>query len=352
MRIRHREGAREGLSWLGLVVVLVLIAAAIAAVLADFQEVGLVHVVLLTFVGACYAGSFLAARKLLIDKLASRAEAGWQRLLLWILALLIAVTAGTEIAARSIALMGGDLEESRQNFLPVGFALSAAAMVIDYGYEQLKRRAREFELREERSRRKAIHAELAALQARTDPHFLFNSLNTIAGLIEEDPRKATEALEKLAGIFRYALEGSRAERVSLSEEIGAVTAYLELESIRFGDRFTWRIDIAPDLLDAEVPPLFLQPLVENAVIHGIGPKRGPGRIEIRGRRQEERLHFEVEDDGAGPDSSTIHGSGTALSDLRERMELLYGDAASVVTTRGDRGGFKVRLALPSSPGRT
>lgn len=335
-----------GLSWLSLLVVVLMIALAIAAQLSEYQAVGLANVLALTFIAACYTASYLAVHVLVVEKVEPRAR-GWQIVLVRGAAVVAAVIVGTELAARSMALLGGDVADHRSNYFPVGFAVTAAAAVLDYGYSQLKRRAKEIELREERARRKAIDAELAALRARTDPHFLFNSLNTLAGLIEEDPRKATEFLERLAGLFRYALEGSRRESVPFGDEIRAVRGYLELEATRFGDRFEWNIEVEDGLLELDVPPLFLQPVVENAVIHGVGPKRGPGRISVRAWLGDGRLQIEVEDDGAGMGSSPVRGSGSSMSDLRERLELLYGKDASIVSGRGESGGVRVTIILPA-----
>jgi two-component system, LytTR family, sensor histidine kinase AlgZ len=337
------------LSWLGLLFVLVLVAVAIAAVLADHQEIRFTHVVLLTFVCVCYAGSYIAIHKLLVERLETRIR-GWQVLLLRSVALILAVLIGTELAARGFWFLGTSLEESRRNFFPVGLSVTAAGAILDYGYQQLRRRAREFELREERARRKAIMAELSALRARTDPHFLFNSLNTIVGLIEEDPKKATDVVERLAGLFRYALDGSRRETAPLATEIRAVEAYLEIEAIRLGERFRWQLHVEPGLLDLEVPTLFLLPVVENAVMHGVAPKRGEGRVTVRATSHEGRLRLEVRDDGAGMGNSTVEGSGSSMNDLRERLDLLYGENASLSIADGDSGagsgGVVVTIEIP------
>jgi two-component system, LytTR family, sensor histidine kinase AlgZ len=337
------------LSWLGLLVVLVMVALAIAAVLADHQEIRLTHVALLTFVCVCYAGSYIAIHKLLVERLETRIS-GWQVFLLRSVALLAAVLAGTELAARAFWFLGTSLEESRRNFFPVGFSVTAAGAILDYGYQQLRRRAREFELREERARRKAIAAELSALRARTDPHFLFNSLNTIVGLIEEDPKKATDIVERLAGLFRYALDGSRREKTPLAHEILAVEAYLEIEAIRLGERFRCQLDVDPALLDLEVPTLFLLPVVENAVIHGVAPKRGEGRVSVRATSHEGRLRLEVCDDGGGMGSSPVEGSGSSMNDLRERLDLLYGERASLSIVDAGSGGVVVTIEIPIEEG--
>ena len=349
MKARTTSTKVDLLWWAGLLVILVMIAVAIGAVLSDHQVVGWVHYTLLTGVGGCYAAAFLVAKRFLVTRYEARTTAGWQRLALWLATFLLAVVGGTELAARGVALLGEDVQENRANFFPVGFALTAAAVVIDYGYEQLKRRAREFELREERLRREALRAELSALQARTDPHFLFNALNTLAGLIEEDPARASDMLERLAGVFRYALEGSRSSSVALADEVHAVESYLQVESVRFGDRFTWSLDTSPDLRDARVPPLFLQPLVENALLHGVSQKPGNARVEVRLSRREGFLHVEVEDDGPGPGASTTAGTGNSLENLRERLDLLFDGKGSLSTGAGARGGFRASVEIPLIP---
>jgi two-component system, LytTR family, sensor histidine kinase AlgZ len=336
-----------GLSWRGLLAVLVMIALAMLAQISDHQQVGLIHLVMLTYVGVCFAAAYILAHKLIVEPLESRAL-HWQKPLIRALAVVVAVLAGGEIAAQTTSLLGGSVEEKRRNYLPVGFAVMAAAAIIDYGYQQLRRRARETELRAERARRKAISAELAALRARTDPHFLFNSLNTLAGLIEEDPRKATEVVERLAALFRYVLEGSRRETVRFGEELDAVRRYLELEAIRFGERFEWHLDVAPSLEDYMVPPLFLQPLVENAVIHGAGPKRGTAHLTIRAAREGDRLRVVLEDDGGGLGSSPVRGSGSSMADLAERLELLYGSDAALEVRNRDEGGVIATVVLPAA----
>jgi LytS/YehU family sensor histidine kinase len=224
-------------------------------------------------------------------------------------------------------------------------------VIVQEGYRRLRRRAREHELREESMRRQAMKAELAAIRARTDPHFLFNSLNTVAGLIEEDPQRAAQVLQRMAALFRYALDGSRAEHVSLGDEVRAVRTYLELEGLRFGDRLQWSVAVDEALFDWRVPSLLLQPVVENAVSHGIAPRRGPGRIEVRASARDGRLCIEVEDDGAEGPASARSGSGTALADLEDRLRLSYGRAASLARDRGGiLGGYRVRIVVPHAPG--
>jgi LytS/YehU family sensor histidine kinase len=284
-----------------------------------------------------------------MPRVEKRRSPWWVRLCVQACVVVAAVGIGGEIAAQSLALMGGDpASRTRRNLLPVGLALTVAMVVIEAGYMRLRRRAREHELREERLRRQAVKAELAAIQARTDPHFLFNSLNTVAGLVEEDPGRAADMLQRLAALFRYALEGSRVERVRLGDEVQAARTYLEIEAVRFGDRLRWSVTVEDSLLESPVLPHLLQPVVENAVKHGIAPRPGPGRVEVRITQEHDRLRLEVEDDGGRIEAPGCKGSGTALSDLKERLQLSYGEGASLQKAMGPLGGCRVCIIVPMS----
>jgi sensor histidine kinase YesM len=219
---------------------------------------------------------------------------------------------------------------------------------IEYVYTKLRVHARNVELREERARRDALKAQLETLQARTDPHFLYNSLNMVAGLIDEDPALAERVLEKLSDLFRYALEGSRKARVTLGEELAAVRGYLEVQSLRLGERLRFEIDAADGVESLSVPPLVLQPLVENAVLHGVSPRVDGGAVLVRARRRNGLLELSVEDDGSGPGSSPSTGTRTSLRDLQERLDLLYGGEAKLESGKSENGGYRVRVELPLS----
>src|SRR5262249_36959981 len=153
----------------------------------------------------------------------------------------------------------------------------------------------------------------------TNPHFLFNSLNTVAALIGEDPARAEQAVLRLASLFRYALDGSERLKVPLSAGIEAVTSYLEFEQLRFGERLRTAIEIAPGVGHIQVPALVLQPLVENAVTHGVASRRSGATVSIRASVDGVELHLVVEDDGPG--ESQHQGSRTAQSDLSARLRL-------------------------------
>jgi two-component system sensor histidine kinase AlgZ len=226
-----------------------------------------------------------------------------------------------------------------------------SALVV---YDRLRGKARRLEVREQRARLAAVQAELRALQARTNPHFLFNSLNSVAGLIAEDPERAELMLEKLSAVFRYALEGSRRQTVPLAAELAAVSTYLGVEGIRFGGRLVTEIDIDQDpaVQDLPVPPLVLQPLVENAILHGIAVRQGPGVVTLRVARRDHQVVITVENDGGGDAVVEPTGSHSALGDLQERLRLLYGSAATLRHGPRRPDGYRAELVLPleASPG--
>lgn len=221
------------------------------------------------------------------------------------------------------------------------------ALMIAFGH--YRERIEEAQLRELRARQEALAAQVQALQARIQPHFLFNSLNTVASLVQEDPRRAEAAVEKLSELLRYTLDASRRAFVPLAEELAAVEGYLEIEALRHGERLKVAVHADPAAADVPVPPLVLQPVVENAVLHGIAPRREGGRLEVYAQRREGALVLRVEDDGPGPGGSLHHGTGTALADLRRRLTLLYGSAATLEVSPSALGGCSVAIALPLRP---
>lgn len=218
---------------------------------------------------------------------------------------------------------------------------------IEEGYRALA----ENRSREERLRELAAQSELKALKAQINPHFLFNALNSISALITTDPDAAERTIERLAGIFRGTLLASEKEHVTLRTELELVDAYLDIERARFGDRLTVRQSIAPEALDAEVPPLILQPLVENAVRHGVSPRVEGGTVSIDARVYGERLHLVVEDDGPGmgeDDPERAMSKGYGLRNVRDRLATRFGEMASF-TIGGDKGA-RVDLVIPTGSG--
>jgi two-component system sensor histidine kinase AlgZ len=186
-------------------------------------------------------------------------------------------------------------------------------------------------------------ARVQALQARIQPHFLFNSLNTIASLIPEEPLSAERAIEDLADLFRGSMR--RADRlISLSEELDLARRYLKMEQRRLGDRIRvdWRVSELPE--GASILPLTLQPLLENAVSHGIQPLADGGEVRVYGRAEKDNIVITISNPlGAGQRGN--RGHGMALANIRERLELAFGPAASLITHQNDNQFFAV-LSLP------
>jgi two-component system, LytTR family, sensor kinase len=219
------------------------------------------------------------------------------------------------------------------------------------------RRARERERVEERLRSELAESQLQALRARLDPHFLFNALNTVSALIHPQPDRAERVVVRLSELLRRALESGSEQEVPLREELDFVRSYLEIEQARFEDRLRVRWAVDDDVLDALVPPLLLQPLVENAVRHGLAPRASPGYVEISARRQGGRLLLSVRDDGIGVvdrGRTGRAGGGFGLTSTRERLAALYGaDHEFLLRSWGRRStGESGALAEARIPFRT
>jgi len=213
------------------------------------------------------------------------------------------------------------------------------------GYHERDQRAAE---RETELEAQLARAQLDALRAQLNPHFLFNALNSVAMLVRAGARgEAVHALAELAELLRRALYGPSTPEVSLREELGFVERYLGVERMRFQDRLQVTVDVAPDALDAAVPNLLLQPLVENALKHGIAPRAAGGRVTVRARVDGGVLQLEVADDGAGLAATATSGAaGLGLANTRARLDRLYGGAARLHLHAGAQGGAVVRVELP------
>ena len=217
------------------------------------------------------------------------------------------------------------------------------------GYHQIWHRVLALQHRARELTELAATAQLAALRAQINPHFLFNSLNTIAQLIRTDPDKAETCVERLAEIFRYILRRAEKEFVPLAEELRMTEAYLELERTRFGDRLQVRTTADPPSMHQLIPNLILQPLVENAIKHGLARKVGAGTLRIEAQVGDGRLTLTVGDDGLGMPGAwldSVYERGVGLKNLRDRLVRLYGPAClpEIASTPG--AGTQVRLRLP------
>ncbi|WP_374246507.1 sensor histidine kinase [Zoogloea sp.] len=244
----------------------------------------------------------------------------------------VAAVLGVVVA---VALLSGHLlapVEADEGGRPLVWSLTVAALVLVYFHQRGAALAPVL-----------AEARLLALTARIRPHFLFNSLNGVLGVLRRDPRRAEEGLEELADLFRALMQDNR-ELVPLSDEIALCERYLNLERLRLGERLQvdWQRDVSAG--EALVPPLLLQPLVENAVYHGIEPGAAPGTVSITIVRRGAEVFIAV----ANPllDAESHHaGNRMALDNIRERLMLFY-DLEATLDTEQDADAFRVRIRLP------
>ena len=210
------------------------------------------------------------------------------------------------------------------------------------------RRYHSSELRAERLERSFTEARLRSLRMQLDPHFLFNALNTISSQVERDPKLARAMIGHLGDLLRLSLESRDRQQVPLVEELAFLEHYLAIQQIRFGDRLRVELQIAADARHALVPALLIQPLVENAIRHGIGRRSTPGTVWISASRQADRLTLRVADDGVGlpPGWSPERPSGLGLSLTRERIATLHGDSGHFSVHPRPAGGTEAEISLP------
>lgn len=193
-----------------------------------------------------------------------------------------------------------------------------------------------------------LAAKVEALKSQINPHFLFNTLTSVSSLIRSQPETARAVIQKLSGLLRKLMQ-SQEQFVSLRDELAAIDEYLDIEVIRFGSRLSVKKSIAPDTLDMIVPSLLLQPLVENCIKHGFARKVGPGTITIRSKREGALAVIEVEDDGLGISEERLPhalSSGIGLSNVNERLRVLYGAAGSLALTGSPGRGACARVEIP------
>jgi signal transduction histidine kinase len=233
--------------------------------------------------------------------------------------------------------------------LLVGMIVYFAIAAITYTIE-IHSRLRAEEERSARARALQAEAELGALRAQLNPHFLFNTLHTLVQLVREDPARAERAVEQLGDLLRYALrvQGEARDEGTFAEEWKFVEDYLALEHLRLGERLRLECDVRPETFPCVVPVFCLQPLVENAVKHGIAPRAEGGTIAIAARVDDGHVELRVADDGPGARDEALRASpGMGLRLVRQRLEALYGDSGELwVEPRPPGEGFAVRVRLP------
>jgi signal transduction histidine kinase len=275
------------------------------------------------------------------------------------LALLSGSVAGTAIVLYLFPLFV--LRDLRQT-LAIGAINGLLALVIGgivHAYETLRwrlqatlREVEEVRLVEARLKEAAARAELSALQARINPHFFFNTLNTISSLLQGDPDKADEVVQTLADLFRYTFRVADAGPVPLEDELEFVAGYLDIERARYGDRLKVVWEVEPEARTVRLPGLILQPLVENAVGHGIAPVGEGGTVVIRARVRDGTLSVEVADDGTGfsQPAAAVVREGHGLANVSQRLAACYPGRASLVLEPGPSGrGSVARMTMPAAP---
>ncbi len=211
-------------------------------------------------------------------------------------------------------------------------------------------RLREREAAAARADAQRMRAELNALRGQLNPHFLFNTLHTLSALVSQDPAVAQNAVERLADLLRYVLDAKRFEReeVTLAEELVFVRDYLGLEQLRFAERLSVVEDIDDDALDLMIPSLTLQPLVENAIKHGIEPRAGGGTMSIRASVSDDVLTLHISDDGPGAIAETVNTArGVGLRAVRQRIATRYGARGSFAIATSLGKGFSITITLPA-----
>ncbi|MEQ1534166.1 MAG: histidine kinase [Sideroxydans sp.] len=210
--------------------------------------------------------------------------------------------------------------------------------------EQLDAEVKQRRMNEMESEKRQMEAQLKMLQAQIEPHFLFNTLANASSLIDSDPALAKKLLERLNDWLRIALVRARSDSATLGDELEMLENYLQILKIRFGERLHWFTDVEGEARNMSFPPMLLQPLVENAVRHGIEPKIGGGEIIIRATLVEEVLRIEVSDTGVGLLNND--GAGTGLANVRARLATLFGERGRLTLEGNVNGGVTAMLELP------
>ena len=221
------------------------------------------------------------------------------------------------------------------------FVVMFSALLVVYFNAQARTQAAE---------RRVAEAQLRLLQGQIEPHFLFNTLANVVGLIDADPSRARLMLESFIDYLRSSLGGLRNQAHTLGQEMALVDAYLRVLSLRMEDRLRVRLEIPTELQSVQLPAVLVQPLVENAIHHGLEPKVEGGEVQVRAEVQGAQLRIDVIDDGLGLNATTLPGrrggAGAALANIRERLRTAYGDHAQLQIENRAEGGVRASLLLP------
>jgi LytS/YehU family sensor histidine kinase len=288
--------------------------------------------------------------------LAFHRTGSWPNAKKWLARLMVVVvgtTVGSMLAGLFLWMLIREYDYWGEFWIALRISLILAGTVTAFvsAYEIYKAKLEESamqlktkELERERALKLATEARLSSLESRLQPHFLFNTINSVSSLIHEDPVRAEQLLLRMAALLRFSLDSTRAGLVPLEQELRIVKDYLEIEKTRFESRLRYEIDVPESLLGAAVPPLAIQTLVENSIKYAVAPRRQGALVQVRARQQNDVLIVSVIDDGPGFDSSSLM-AGHGLDHLQERLAALFKDAAHL-EINGLPGNTEVRLSMP------
>ncbi len=307
-------------------------------------------------------GMTMVACVLLLRRM--RAFSQFRPMTRWVLTGVLAIPTGFVVGHQFAFLMLGEplrmVGYLSVSLIPVLFTLLVGGVGLHY-YAAREQLATEAAARSE-AQRLAVDAQLRLLRAQLEPHMLFNTLANLRSLVREDADRAESMIDQLIVYLRSALAASQTESVALSREFAQLRAYLDIMSLRMGPRLTYRLDLPPELEATTVPPMLLQPLVENAIKHGLEPKVGPGSIEVVARAvtgSTAGIEIRVNDSGLGlppdeEDGPAVRPAGASygLQHVRDRLHAVYGPAARLSLERRRPAGVSALVFIPDRPGAT
>ena len=274
----------------------------------------------------------------------------------WLVTGVIAVPTGYVVGHVLTFLILGEpirfVSHGQDRLIPLVFTLLVAGFGL-YFFATREQLASEAAVRSE-AQRLAVESQLRMLRAQLEPHMLFNTLANLRSLVSEDPKQAEVMIDRLIIYLRSALAASRTESTTLNREFTQLRAYLDIMSVRMGPRLAYHLELPVELEQTSIPPMLLQPLVENAIRHGIEPKVGSGTIDVIARRTEAGIDISVSDSGIGlppdeePDFSSDTASGSyGLLHVRERLAVIYGGQASLTLSRRASTGVCAVVSIPA-----
>jgi sensor histidine kinase YesM len=286
----------------------------------------------------------------------ARAFSRFKPMTRWLLTGVIAIPTGFIVGHQFAFLLLGEplrmVGYMSVSLIPVVFTLLVGGVGLHY-YATREQLAKEAAARSE-AQRLAVDSQLRLLRAQLEPHMLFNTLANLRSLVREDVDRAESMIDQLIVYLRSALAASQTESVALSREFAQLRAYLDIMSLRMGPRLSFRLELPPDLEGTTVPPMLLQPLVENAIKHGLEPKVGPGSIEVVARATGAGIEILINDSGLGlpvdgPDEPAARSAGTSygLQHVRDRLQAVYGPAARLSLERRHPTGVSALVFIPN-----